>query len=405
MDVTDNIFLVFAFITIYCIVLFMLLHYRNRHELFKEVKAVKLPSVTIIIPAYNEEENIAATIRAVKDFAYPSNLLEVFVVDDGSKDHTAARAKEAGVTVFSKKNDGKAAALNYGISKARGEIVGCVDADSHPEREALRRMVPYFEEARVAAVTSSVLVRNASTCLERLQEMEYLLIAWGRKLLDYLQSVYVTPGPLSLYRKDIIKKVGGFDRTILTEDIEIAWRLHSAGYTVRMALDARVYTKAPRSFKKWWNQRLRWDIGGIQTIKMHKYAAFRRRYEIFGLFIIPFFSLSILLSLIGLGLFTYLMGTRAMEFAAYAYYSWIAGINPLQYYPLNILPNVFTVLGLLGFLMSIAYLLTGLRAMGYHIRPRTFIDMLLYLLPYLFLFPLLLIHSFWRLLAYKKQGW
>ena len=405
MDLTDDLFLFFAYVTLYFIVFFMLIYLRNRGEMFKNPVSETLPSVTIIVPAYNEEDNIGATVREIKEFSYPKDLLEIVVIDDGSKDNTADAAKKEGVTVITKENAGKAAALNYGIGLARGEIVGCVDADSYPEEGALMQMVQYFGDEKVAAVTSSVLVRNPRSYLERLQEMEYMLIAWGRKLLDYVESVYVTPGPLSLYRKDVLKKVGGFDESVLTEDIEIAWRLQGAGYKVRMALNARVYTNAPRSFAKWWNQRLRWDIGGIQTVKMHNYALFRRAYGVFGLFIVPFFSVSILISLVGLGLFAYLITTRLTDYALFSYYSLRAGINPLEHYSLTMLPNVFTVLGLLGLAFSVIYLVTGLRAMGKEIKIKTVFDMAGYLLPYLFLFPIILVHSFWRLAAYRKQRW
>jgi len=406
MDFTDEVFLFFAYVTLYFLVLFMLIYLRNRDDMFRKHPEGRLPSVTIIIPAYNEEANIAATIRKVKEFDYPKESLEIIVIDDGSKDRTAEAAMKEAVTVITKENGGKAAALNHGIGLAKGEIVGCVDADSYPEADALRNMVHYFEEdEKTAAVTSSVLVRDPKTYLERLQDMEYVLIAWGRKLLDYIQSVYVTPGPLSLYRTEALKRVGGFDESVLTEDIEVAWRLHRAGYNVRMALSARVYTNAPRSFRKWWNQRLRWDIGGIQTAGRYRHALFRRAYGVFGMFIVPFFSVSIIVSLVGLGLFAYLLVTRVSDFAVFSYYSLNAGINPLEHYSLSFLPNVFTVMGFLGLGFSVIYLVAGLRAMGKEIRPRTVLDMALYLLPYLFLFPIILVHSIWRLAAYKKQRW
>jgi cellulose synthase/poly-beta-1,6-N-acetylglucosamine synthase-like glycosyltransferase len=405
MDYTDYLFLIFAFITLYFDVFFMLVYLRNKETMLMKPPGNMTPPVTIVIPAYNEEENIASTIRKVKAFDYPKDLLEIIVIDDGSKDRTPENAKKEGVQVVTKKNEGKAAALNYGIEIAKGDIVGCVDADSYPQEDALLSMVQYFADEKVAAVTSSVLVRNPRNYLERLQEMEYMLIAWGRKLLDYVQSVYVTPGPLSLYRKTALKEAGGFDREILTEDIEIAWKLHSKGYNVRMDLNARVYTNAPRSFRKWWNQRLRWDIGGIQTVKKHEYAFMRRRYGIFGLFIVPFFLVSMLISLFGLMLFVYIMGMRVMDLSTFFYYAWKAGINPLSYYSLNMLPNVFTVLGIMGFVFSLVYLVTGLHAMGKNIQGKTFLDLVVYLVPYLFLFPILLVHSFWRLAAYRKQRW
>ncbi len=406
MYLIDYMFLAFAFITLYLVILFMVLFIRNRERMFDHVPSSKLPSVSIVIPAYNEEEHIAETIKAVKRLSYPEELFEILVIDDGSTDETANKAKREGVNVIAKENAGKASTLNLGIEKVKGEIMGCIDADSYPDEDALLKMVPYFDDPGVAAVTSAILVRNPKNFMQRLQEMEYILIAWGRKLLDYLHSVYVTPGPLSLYRKDVLKKIGGFDERVLTEDIEIAFRLQRKGYKIRMALLARVYTNVPKSFRKWWNQRLRWDIGGIQTANIYKYAAFRRRYGIFGLFIVPFFSISIFISLLGLGLFLYLISMRLFNFLEFCYYAYLAGIDPLRYYPLVLLPNVFTVLGVLVFLFSIIYLMVGLKAMDKNfINVRTLFEMLIYLSIYLFLFPILLIQSFWRLMVYRKQKW
>jgi len=402
----DYMFLGFAFITLYLIVLFMILFIKNRERMFDKVPVSRLPSVSIIIPAYNEEEHIAETIRSVKRLSYPRERFEILVIDDGSTDGTAEKAKKEGVSVITKERGGKASALNLGIEKAKGQIIGCVDADSYPEEDALLKMVAYFDDPRVAAVTSSILVRNPKNLLQRLQEMEYILIAWGRKLLDYLHSVYVTPGPLSLYRRDVLKKIGGFDERVLTEDIEIAWRLQRRGYKIRMALPARVYTNVPESFRKWWNQRIRWDIGGIQTVNIYKYAFFRKRYGIFGMFIVPHFSISMFISLLGLGLFLYLISMRLFNFLEFCYYAYLAGIDPLRYYPLTLLPNVFTVLGLMVLLFSLIYLMVGLKTMkkGF-LNIKTLFEMLIYLSVYLFLFPILLVQSFWRLTVYRKQKW
>jgi cellulose synthase/poly-beta-1,6-N-acetylglucosamine synthase-like glycosyltransferase len=406
MYLIDYMFLAFAFITLYLVILFMVIFVRNRVSMFDHTPSEKPPSVSVIIPAHNEEEHITETIKAVKNLSYPKGLLEIFVIDDGSTDKTAERAKAEGVKVITKKNSGKASALNLGIEKAKGDIVGCIDADSYPEKEALLKMVPYFEDLDVAAVTSSILVKNPRNFLQRLQEMEYILIAWGRKLLDYLHSVYVTPGPLSLYRKDTLKKIGGFDEKVLTEDIEIGFRLQRRGYKIRMALPARVYTHVPGSFRKWWDQRLRWDIGGIQTANIYKYATFRKSYGVFGLFIVPFFSISIFISLLGFGLFLYLISMRIFNILEFFYYAYLAGIDPLRYYPLTLLPNVFTVIGLLVFLLSLIYLISGLKTMDRDfLNFKTFFEMLIYLSIYLFLFPILLVQSFWRLIIYKEQKW
>lgn len=406
MYLIDYLFLLFAVVTLYLMFIFMILFFKNWGRMFTREESLRLPSVTIIIPAYNEEEHIHGTINSVKNLFYPKDLIEIIVVDDGSTDKTAEIARRAGVIVLGKENSGKANAINLGIEKAMGEIIACVDADSYPDSNALIRMIHHFNDPQVAAVTSAILVNDPKNFLQRLQEVEYILIAWGRKLLEYLHSVYVTPGPLSLYRRDILLKVGGFDQDALTEDIEIAWRLQKKGYKIKMELSAKVYTNVPQRFRDWWNQRLRWDIGGIQTVKMYKSAFFNRNYGIFGLFIVPFFSISIIISLLGISLFIYLILVRLVEFLEFSYYAYLAGINPLVYYPFVLLPNIFTVFGILIFIFSVVYIVIGLRTMNKNlINLRTLSEVPLYLSIYLFLFPVLLVQSFWRLLVHRKQKW
>ena len=110
-----------------------------------------------------------------------------------------------GIKVFTKENGGKASALNFGLKKAKGEIVACIDSDSYPERNALLKTIPFFED-NVAAVTTYILVKNAKSIVQRLQRIEYITIAWTRKLLEYLNAIYVTPGAMSLYKRKVLKK-------------------------------------------------------------------------------------------------------------------------------------------------------------------------------------------------------
>ena len=125
--IIDVINTVFAFIGIYFTILFLDLFftYKKRHFHLPEIK--RIPSVSIIIPAYNEEETIGDTVKAVKNMIYPKKK-EIIIVDDGSKDRTYEIAKKIkGIKVLTKKNGGKATALNFGLKHVKGEIVVCVD--------------------------------------------------------------------------------------------------------------------------------------------------------------------------------------------------------------------------------------------------------------------------------------
>lgn len=403
--IVEALFLFFSVTTLYMAFLFMFIYIDNRRR-FGALPAAggKLPSVSMVVPAYNEEGNIGATIQALKRLDYPEKLKEIIVVDDGSTDGTYKAAKRfGGIKLLRQKNAGKGAALNFGISRARGEIVACVDADSEPMPDALRKAVPFFGDASVAGVTGSIIVRNTAGVLGKMQWLEYIMIVWSRKLFEFIESIYVTPGPFSLYRKDALRKVGGFDEHIITEDIEIAWRLLARGYRIRMAKSARVLTRAPERMKGWWMQRLRWNIGGIQTAVKYKYALFSRHYGTLGSIVAPFFVLSYVLSMIGLGLFSYIVGNwvwQNMFFVAGAY---SIGIDPLAHYSLFIMPDIFTFFGLLTFVVSIVWVNLGLYMVGERSpqgsKLKDFVDMLIYLALYITVFPLNLAYSMLRYLS------
>ena len=228
----EIVYLIFSVLTIYFGFLFILLYISNKGKLSAVPHMQNLPSVSILIPAHNEADVIAKAVRNAKELSYSGHgwtkklkkgdtgKVEVIVVDDGSTDETAVIARALGVQVISKKQGGKASALNAGLAVANGAVVACIDSDSFPEKEALLKSVPFFKDSDVGAVTSRIYASNLSSFFAKLQNIEYGMIAWSRKLFEYIDSIYVTPGPLSFYRTDIIRKSGGFDEKNLTEDIE-----------------------------------------------------------------------------------------------------------------------------------------------------------------------------------------
>lgn len=387
MDLIDITFLLFMYISLYFSFLFLLLFYENKKGMRQIPKIIKYPGISIIVPAYNEAKRIGKMIANLKKLSYPRKV-EIIVIDDGSSDETAEIAESTGVHVIRQKNLGKAAALNAGLKAAKGEIVACVDADSYPEKNALVDSVPFFSEG-VAAVTTKILAKKGKGMMTRFQEIEFVLIAWSRKLFEYIESIYATPGPLCLYRKDIIKGLGGFDEKNATEDIEIAWRLLKNGYKIRMS-PAKSYTVVPSTLKKWWKQRIRWNIGGIQTMAKYRSSMFRTR-NAFGFFVVPFFMASYVLTFLSLGILFYIVTIRAFNFALFYIQATAIGINPFEHMTLYFLVNIFTVLGILTFILSMLLLKYGLAEMKKSLK-ELFLT-LIYVSIYMMLFPIVLVDS------------
>ncbi|QQG39683.1 MAG: glycosyltransferase family 2 protein [Candidatus Aenigmatarchaeota archaeon] len=273
------------------VVLFTLLS--NRGTLHSYPTAKSLPFVSIIVPAWNEERYIAATVRSLLGLDYPRDKLEILVVNDGSTDRTSEIARTLGrrhknLRVIDKPNGGKASALNMGVSRARGAIVACMDADSEVHRSALRMMVGHMDNPRVAAVTSSMKIKNKNASLmTKMQHTEYLFHMLLRKALCCLDCLTVAPGPFSLYRKSVVRSVGGFDDCNRVEDMDMTFRIHRAGYSVENVLDAHVWTNGPTTFTGLFNQRMRWFRGLIGTTLKYRDMVFSRNFGNFGMFLLP----------------------------------------------------------------------------------------------------------------------
>jgi len=390
-DIVNSIFLL---VGTYFTILFLLLFFTHEKKLFHRPKIKKFPSVSIIIPAFNEEKVIEKTIKNVKKLVYPRKK-EIIVIDDGSTDKTYKIVKRIkGIKIFRKKNGGKANALNFGLKRARGEIVVCVDADSYPEENALLKTIPFFEK-NVAAVTTSVFIKNPKNILEKLQEMEYIMIAWSRKILEYLDAIYVTPGPMSLYKRKVLLKVGGFDEKNLTEDIEIAWRLMKHKYKIKMVLDAKIYTNVPKNLKKWWHQRLRWNIGGLQTTFKYFNLFLNKEFKNIGMFLLPMSSISYVLTFVGLIFLIYIF----FNWAQYLIGAYIFGFNPFSF-SFTLLPDMFLFLFLFSALLTVVFIRINFKTMKkITIFPKKLSNLLIYVFIYVAIFPINLLHSFFKFLT------
>jgi cellulose synthase/poly-beta-1,6-N-acetylglucosamine synthase-like glycosyltransferase len=258
----------------------------------KRERGVVAPSVAVIVPCYNEAATVAGTCDSLLALDYPKDKLEVILVDDGSTDATpAAMQRFAGhpqVRIIRKENGGKHTALNAAIATTDAEIIGCLDADSFVEPDALREIVPCFKDPKVAAVTAAMSVHEPENPLQQMQNAEYIFGITLRHALASVNGLYVTPGPFSFYRHATLKEIGDFRYGHQTEDMEMALRIQQHGYHIENAPHARVYTKAPLTVAKLIKQRTRWTTGFIRNVfGEYRGLVGSRRHGVLGMLILP----------------------------------------------------------------------------------------------------------------------
>ena len=252
----------------------------------------KLPKVSVIVPAYNEESSLEKTALSALLLDYPKRLLEVIIVDDGSTDGTLSIARRiqrshSNLKVISQENSGKWTAMNAGIAASSGEFVACLDADSTVKPDSLRKMLPYFADHEVAVVLPMLYVDQPKNLLQKVQWYEYVINMFYRKIAGFLNCIHVAPGPFSLYRKQTLLTIGCFKEGHNTEDLEICLRLQNLHYKIVQTTQATAYTESPEKIADLYRQRLRWNLGSTLNILSYKHMLFNARYGDFGIFQLP----------------------------------------------------------------------------------------------------------------------
>lgn len=285
----------------------------------KAKKPTNYPPITIAIPAYNEEKNIARTIKSVLNLSYPKEKLQILIINDGSTDNTKKIVKDliknhSNARLINKTNQGKAAALNTALTVASGKLFGCVDSDSTVDKNALKHIIPHFSNKKTAAVISALRVDKPKNLFEKIQRLEYIIAILSRKLRASINTLAMTPGVLSIYRTAPLKKLGSFDLGNPTEDFEIALRLKYHGYSVELEPRALTYTKVPSTFKSFWRQRIRWYRGFIFNHLKYKDMFFSKKHGLMGYFQLPLNIIGILLLLVGISVISYAIIDRLSEF-------------------------------------------------------------------------------------------
>ncbi len=394
------------FVAIYFLFLYITLYLNNSKDLFSYVQTRNKYSISVLVPAFNEEKTIEKTIKAIFKIDYP--IKELIVLNDGSTDKTR-KIVEKLLTEFpklkliNKENSGKADSLNQGIKIAKGELVVVVDADSYPAEDSFGKLVGYFDNEKTGAATCIFVPRNTNKFFERLQDIEYRVIAFTRKLLGYVGAIYVTPGPLAMYRKSALEKIGGFDKKSMTEDIEIAWNLTKHGYEREMCLSTYATTTVPNKFLAWYKQRRRWNIGGLQCISKYRKHFFK--HGMLGFFILPFFVSQLFLGLLGLGVGFYVVFRRLLSNFLFAKYSINVGTPLLTNSDLFITPSFLNYLGAILFVVGFIFMIIALSIVkAEFLKKRNVIDLLFFSLVYLSIYPFIMIGAIYNFIN-KRYEW
>ncbi len=406
MELLPIIYLMYMFISIYLLCFYIFLYWNNRKGLFDSPKVTKKYSVSVLVPAWNEEETIEETIHAIFNIDYP--LLEVIVLNDGSTDRTGEIIKELQkkyyqLKLIEKENSGKGDSLNQGIKEAEGELIAVIDADSYPAEDSFKKLVGFFDEEKVGAATCVIIPRKRNTFFERLQSIEYNVIAFTRKLLGFVDAIYVVPGPLALYRKTALEEIGGFDPKNMTEDIEIIWHLTAAGYERRMCLSTQVTTTVPTKLKQWYTQRRRWNVGGLQCITKYKENFMKK--GMLGHFILPFFTIQFSLGILGLSIFLYLLITKFFKNYLFAKYSINVGTALVTMNDLHITASFLNYLGIILFIVGFGFTLLVISIMKTtSLKEHSIFNLMFFSVVYLSIYPFILLGALYNFLR-KNHKW
>jgi len=311
------------------------LAYQGLYELRESVVT---PPVTIIMPAWNEQNIIVESVRSVLKTDYPS--LEVIVVDDGSSDATLSRLIEGfglikmdliyrsriftqpvrgfylnpripNLLVVSKENGGKPDALNMGINMTRTPYFCTLDSDCLLERDALLRLMHPIVKSPINTVVSGGIVRILNGCevkdaqvvrvrlpetrLERFQVVEYFRsFLFGRAGWDLLGGTLIVSGAFAVFHRESVIESGAFGCDTVTEDMDLIVQLYrwaaQRGRKIRTSFtsDPVCWTECPSKLGMLARQRRRWQMGLFQTLWKHSEMLFNRKYGVAGMLSFPF---------------------------------------------------------------------------------------------------------------------
>lgn len=238
-------------------------------DVLKELSSC--PPVSILVPCHNESDNLRETIEALNNQNYPT--FDIIAINDGSTDNTGELLDELGKqyarlrVIHLAENQGKAMALRMGALATPNEFLVCIDGDALLDINATGWIIKHFlGGSRVGAVTGNPRVRTRSTLLGKIQVGEFSsIIGLIKRAQRVYGRVFTISGVVGGFRKSALLEVDYWSTDAITEDIDISWKLHLAGWDIRFEPNALCWILMPETFKGLWSQRLRWAQGGVEV--------------------------------------------------------------------------------------------------------------------------------------------
>lgn len=403
----------FLFVSLFFEVFLLLTFLENRNAIDKKTLSVPkyLPTATIVVPCWNEEESIFPTVESLLDLDYPKEKLKIMIIDDGSTDNSWNLIQRyqghPQIELYKKENGGKHTALNFAISQSKSEIIGCLDADSFVDSDALMSIVSYFENEETMAVIPSIKIYKPNNILRKIQKVEY---DWGiflRKMFSLLDALYVTPGPFSFFRREVFENLGPYRHAHNTEDMELAMRMQANGYKIKNCHTAFVYTIAPDKLKKLFKQRLRWTHGFLKNVIDYRDLFFAKKQGNLGFFVLPVAVMSTFSALWLAGSFLTNMFVKLKDL----FLNWQAinfAFEPAKMFNLNfewfyLNTNSITFIIITTSLLSITLVLIGRKISEGRIKPS--VDLVYFFVVYPLIAPLWLGKAVYNLVTAKATSW
>jgi len=371
------------------------------------------PDVSVIIPCYNEEKNIAKCLEQIYDLNY-SGKIEVIVIDDGSVDGTSKildefKKKHRNLVVLKGKHQGKSESLNLGVKHSKYEIILAVDADTFIDKESLKRLVKPLKEEKIGATNGSCLVENTNNLFNLFQRIEFHYNNLVRKSFSrvFKNGIWFF-GAFACYKKSVLKKIGGFKMDTMTEDMDTAMEIYKYGYRTVNVHDALCRTIVAAKAKNFFEERTRWWIGALQTLRKHNSLfSLKSSPSILFLFISQYwwtFFAVISFFLIGYQVFYWLPYNTGSFFSVFMYlFRWFSLAG--SFYVLYMIPvwgiSLYNIFGVLSGVISVFLIVWAIYSFGDKLTWRNILGIFFYF-PYTILLNSIILISLIKIIFLKK---